>query len=107
MHSDSAISSSKEDLANRIDGKRQRSAQEAALLRWLHAKTEVSTAPSAISATGSAQSALAPRLPSVDIGKATTLRKALLAQGLDILPDPLNRFPCPKVVRAVRKSPQG
>jgi hypothetical protein len=31
--------------------------------------------------------------------KVRTLRQALLAEGLDILPDPLQRFPCPKVAK--------
>lgn len=35
-------------------------------------------------------------------GKIRTLRKALAAEGLAILPDPLSRFPCPKVVRVGR-----
>ena len=34
--------------------------------------------------------------------KVRTLRKALAAEGLAILPDPLSRFPCPKVVRVER-----
>jgi hypothetical protein len=38
--------------------------------------------------------------------KIRTLRKALAAEGLAVVPDPLARFPCPKVVR-VGKLPLG
>ena len=99
MQSGMAISSSEEALANRIDGKRQRSKQESALLGWLEAKGAVPISTTAVSADP------LPRSQGwIDVGKATTLRKALLAEGLDVLPDPLR----PKVVRVVRaKGPQG
>jgi len=98
MLSDSAISSSKEDPANRIDGKRQRSAQESALLRWLlQAKAPAAAAPAPIAARNILPDRPFP--PAPDCGKARTLRQAFAAEGLELLPDPLHPYPTRKVAR--------
>jgi len=95
MHSDSATSSSLEDLANRIDGNRQRSAQESALLRWLQTKAPLA-GPSAPIA---ARNILPDRPSAPDCGKARTLRQAFAAEGLELLPDPLRFHPAARVAR--------
>ena len=91
MHSNQAIPSSVEDRARRIEDDGRKSAQEAGLLRWLQRKA----------ATGPTVSDVKPRADREN-GKVTTLRKALAAEGLDIVPDPLHRYPCPKVARVAR-----
>ena len=95
MRPDTANVTAIGDRADRLDGKRPVSVQEAALLRWLRAKTPDSTpsAPQPLPATRTRNSSRADE----GNGKITTLRKALLAEGLDIIPDPMNRYPCPKV----------
>jgi len=100
MHSDSATASSKEDFANRIGGKRQRSTQEAALLLWLQA-----VAPVAAVSAPLASRARAPERHAIalsEIGKARTLRQAFAAEGLELLPDPLRRVSGSKVARLKR-----
>lgn len=98
MHSDLATAPSRGDLANRLDGKQRRSTQEAGLLRWLQAKAPATAPAEPVAARPILLDA--PSLPSSGRRKATTLRQALLAEGLDIVPDPLERYPCPKVERA-------
>ena len=97
MRPDTANVTATADRADRVDGKRPVSVQEAALLRWLRAKTPEATlsAPQPLPATRTRNSSRADE----GNGKITTLRKALLAEGLDVVPDPLSRYPCPKVER--------
>jgi hypothetical protein len=97
MNPGTQVSSSTVAREDRVDGKRQRSAQEASLLRWLQAKPpQVSPAADSRAVEIRSRGAIGAQ---VGAGKIITLRKALLAEGLDIVPDPLRRYPCTKVER--------
>lgn len=61
--------------------------QEAALVRWLQSQPAVASRPQPPADTAMAQD------------KVRTLREALAAQGLTLLPDPLERYSVQKVVR--------
>jgi hypothetical protein len=95
MHSGLAITSGLR--AEGADGNRQRSTQEAGLLRWLQAEVRPVVQPS-IRTSRSILRDESPRLLPAN-EKVRTLRQALLAEGLDIIPDPLRQFPCPKVAK--------
>lgn len=78
---------------------RPASRQAAELARWLETKSVASAPSPALLPAGlrgapSRTQRLAAREDLVE-----PLREALAEQGLAILPDPLHRFPCAKVVR--------
>lgn len=83
---------------------RPASRQAADLARWLETKTVTLAArPPAPAPRVSTVDAPAPgsrtERPAARKDAVKPLREALAEQGLAILPDPLHRFPCAKVVR--------
>lgn len=76
---------------------RTASRQAADLARWLETKP-VATQPAPRPADARAAPSRTERLSARE-DLVEPLREALAEQGLAILPDPLHRFPCAKVVR--------
>ncbi len=77
---------------------RPASRQAADLARWLETRT-VAPARAVASSFGSRAEGSRTELPAARKDMVKPLREALAEQGLGILPDPLHRFPCAKVVR--------
>lgn len=77
---------------------RPASRQAAELARWLETKSASPGRAVAPSTAGRAEGSRTER-PAARKDMVKPLREALAEQGLAILPDPLHRFPCAKVVR--------
>lgn len=91
-HSESSV-----ETAPDTGTSKPRARQEAALVRWL--QSQANKAPNTQTFSVKAH----PLPPTVEPvpPKVRTLREALTANGLAIVPDPLHRYPCTKVSRVV------
>ncbi len=78
---------------------RPASRQAADLARWLETESVASAPPSAPRPADARPAPSRTERPAARKDMVKPLREALAEQGLAILPDPLHRFPCAKVVR--------